>query len=119
MDTLIDRNVTKIYGYGEGETAALRGVSFGVKEGEFVAVGGTSGSGKTTLLQIIGGINTATSGTVEIQGHDLSKMNKEQLTIFRRRNVGFIFQNYNLIPYKNVRDNITFPIELDLSLIHI
>ena len=70
-------------------------------------------SGKTTLLQIIGGINTATEGFVEIQGHRLSDMNKEQMTIFRRRNIGFIFQNYNLIPYMNVRDNITFPIELD------
>lgn len=106
-------NVKKVYGQGENETIALKGVSLQVQEGEFVAVVGSSGSGKTTLLQIIGGINTATEGFVEIQGHRLSEMNKEQITIFRRRNIGFIFQNYNLIPYMNVRDNITFPIELD------
>lgn len=107
------RDVKKVYGQGENETIALKGVSLQVQEGEFVAVVGSSGSGKTTLLQIIGGINTATEGFVEIQGHRLSDMNKEQMTIFRRRNIGFIFQNYNLIPYMNVRDNITFPIELD------
>lgn len=113
MDILEVNDVKKVYGHNGGETIALKGVSFNVQEGEFVAVVGTSGSGKTTLLQIIGGINKATSGTVEIQGHKLSDMNKEQITIFRRRNIGFIFQNYNLIPYMNVKDNITFPIELD------
>lgn len=106
-------NVKKVYGKDENATIALNGVSFQVEEGEFVAIVGTSGSGKTTLLQIIGGINTATSGTVEVQGHKLNDMNKEQITIFRRRNVGFIFQNYNLIPYMDVKDNITFPVELD------
>ncbi len=107
------KDIKKIYKQGESEIMALNGISFEVQKGEFVGVVGTSGSGKTTLLQIIGGINTATTGTVEIQGHRLYDMNKEQMTIFRRRNIGFIFQNYNLIPYMNVRDNITFPIELD------
>lgn len=92
---------------------ALDGVDLELDAGEFVAIVGTSGSGKSTLLHMLGGLDTPTSGTVSIGGKDISKMSDEQLTIFRRRNVGFIFQNYNLVPILNVYENIVLPIELD------
>ena len=92
---------------------ALDGVNFSVEDGEFVAVVGTSGSGKSTLLHMMGGLDTPTSGTVIVRDKELSKMNDEQLTIFRRRNIGFIFQNYNLVPILNVYENIVLPVELD------
>ena len=88
-------------------------MNFSVDEGEFVAVVGTSGSGKSTLLHMMGGLDTPTSGSVFVRDKDLSKMSDEQLTIFRRRNIGFIFQNYNLVPILNVYENIVLPIELD------
>ncbi|HCL50185.1 MAG TPA: ABC transporter ATP-binding protein [Clostridiaceae bacterium] len=94
-------------------TKALDGVSLTAEQGEFVAVVGTSGSGKSTLLHILGGLDNPTSGNVEVDGKDLSKMDDEQLTIFRRRNIGFVFQNYNLIPILNVYENIVLPVELD------
>ena len=94
-------------------TRALDGVNFSVEEGEFVAVVGTSGSGKSTLLHMMGGLDTPTSGSVRVRDKELAKMNDEQLTIFRRRNIGFIFQNYNLVPILNVHENIVLPVELD------
>lgn len=94
-------------------THALDGVNLSVDEGEFVAVVGTSGSGKSTLLHMMGGLDTPTSGKVIVGDKDLAKMNDEQLTIFRRRNIGFIFQNYNLVPVLNVYENIVLPVELD------
>ena len=94
-------------------TKALDGVDFNVEKGEFVAIVGTSGSGKSTLLNMLGGLDIPTSGEIKIQGKKLSDLNDEQLTIFRRRNIGFIFQNYNLLPMLNVYENIVLPIELD------
>lgn len=113
MQMLKVSGVKKIYKNGTNENIALNNINFSVEKGEFVSIVGSSGSGKTTLLQIIGGISKATEGDVEIQGHKLNKLNNEQLTIFRRRNIGFVFQNYNLLPFMCVRDNITFPVELD------
>ena len=106
-------DLKKYYGTKPNITRALDGVNFSVNDGEFVAVVGTSGSGKSTLLHMMGGLDTPTSGTVIVRDKELSKMNDEQLTIFRRRNIGFIFQNYNLVPILNVYENIVLPVELD------
>ena len=103
----------KYYGVEPNITKALDGINFTVEKGEFVAIVGTSGSGKSTLLNMIGGLDRPTSGIVKIQGKNLLELNDEQLTIFRRRNIGFIFQNYNLLPMLNVYENIVLPIELD------
>ena len=103
----------KYYGSGERCVKALDGVDFLVKEGEFVSLVGRSGSGKSTLLHLIGGLDVPTDGEVIVAGHDLSRLTKEELTIFRRRKVGFVFQNYNLVPSLNVYENITLPVELD------
>jgi putative ABC transport system ATP-binding protein len=92
---------------------ALSDIDFQVKKGEFVAIVGTSGSGKSTLLNMMGGLDTPTSGSIKVKGKELSKLKDEQLTIFRRRNIGFIFQNYNLVPVLNVYENIVLPVELD------
>ena len=113
MKILETTKLTKYYGQEPNVTRALDGVDFSVEEGEFVAVVGTSGSGKSTLLHMMGGLDTPTSGTVIVRGEDLAKKNDEQLTIFRRRNIGFIFQNYNLVPILNVYENIVLPVELD------
>ena len=113
MAILETDDLRKIYGSGENKVYALDGVSITVEEGEFVAVVGTSGSGKSTLLNMIGGLDRPTSGSVKIRGKDLLKMGDEQLTIFRRRNIGFVFQNYNLLPVLNVYENIVYPIEID------
>ena len=113
MRVLQTVDLKKYYGEEPNITRALDGVNFSVDEGEFVAVVGTSGSGKSTLLHIMGGLDTPTSGSVFVRDKDLSKMNEEQLTIFRRRNIGFIFQNYNLVPILNVYENIVLPVELD------
>ena len=102
MAILETKDLRKIYGSGENEVHALDGVSISVEEGEFVAVIGTSGSGKSTLLNMIGGLDLPTSGSVTIRGKELLKMKDEELTIFRRRNIGFVFQNYNLLPVLNV-----------------
>ena len=106
-------NLKKYYGGQPYITKALDQIDFSVEKGEFVAIVGTSGSGKSTLLNMLGGLDIPTSGEVKVNGKDLSELNDEQLTIFRRRNIGFIFQNYNLIPMLNVYENIVLPIELD------
>ena len=113
MRVLQTVDLKKYYGEEPNITRALDGVNFSVDEGEFVAVVGTSGSGKSTLLHMMGGLDTPTSGSVFVRDKDLSKMSDEQLTIFRRRNIGFIFQNYNLVPILNVYENIVLPVELD------
>ena len=113
MSVLQTVDLKKYYGEDPNITRALDGVNFSVDDGEFVAVVGTSGSGKSTLLHMMGGLDTPTSGSVFVRDKDLSKMNDEQLTIFRRRNIGFIFQNYNLVPILNVYENIVLPVELD------
>ena len=115
MAILKTKDLKKIYGSGENEVHALDGVSISVEEGEFVAIVGTSGSGKSTLLNMIGGLDRPSSGSVIVRGKELMKMGNEQLTIFRRRNVGFVFQNYNLLPILNVYENIVYPIEIDGS----
>ncbi|WP_313344662.1 ABC transporter ATP-binding protein [Sedimentibacter sp.] len=113
MNLLEVNAINKTYGTGEAAVNALKNVSFSVPKGEFVAVVGESGSGKSTLLNMIGALDTPTSGNVLIDGKDIFRMNDEKLTIFRRRNIGFIFQAYNLIPELNVEQNITFPVLLD------
>ena len=113
MSILQTIDLKKYYGTETNITRALDGVNFSVEDGEFVAVVGTSGSGKSTLLHMMGGLDTPTSGTVIVRGEELAKKNDEQLTIFRRRNIGFIFQNYNLVPILNVYENIVLPVELD------
>ena len=113
MTILQTKDLKKYYGTEPNITRALDGVNFSVEQGEFVAVVGTSGSEKSTLLHMMGGLDTPTSGSVVVAGKELAKMNDEQLTIFRRRNIGFIFQNYNLVPILNVYENIVLPVELD------
>ena len=106
-------DLKKYYGTEPNITKALDGVTFSVDKGEFVAVVGTSGSGKSTLLHMMGGLDTPTSGTVTVKDMELSKMSDEQLTLFRRRNIGFVFQSYNLVPILSVYENIALPVELD------
>ena len=113
MEILRVENLTKVYGKGENEVRALDGVSFSVEKGEFVAVIGPSGSGKSTLLHIFGGVDRPTSGRVLMDGKDVYAQNEEQLAIFRRRQVGLIYQFYNLIPVLNVTENITLPVLMD------
>lgn len=113
MIILETSDLQKHYGTAPNITKALDGVTLSVERGEFVAIVGTSGSGKSTLLNMMSGLDIPTAGTVKINGRDLATLNDEQLTIFRRRHVGFIFQNYNLIPILNVYENIVFPVELN------
>jgi len=113
MDILRVENLCKIYGNGENEVHALNNVSFSIKKGEFVAIIGPSGSGKSTLLHILGGVDKPTSGYVFMDGSDVYAQNDEQLAIFRRRQVGLIYQFYNLIPVLNVTENITLPVLMD------
>ena len=113
MDLLEVRNVSKTYGSGEAAVKALKKVSFSVPKGEYVAIVGESGSGKSTLLNMIGALDTPTSGKVIISGKDIFAMNDRKLTVFRRRNIGFIFQAFNLIPELTVEQNIIFPVLLD------
>ena len=113
MEILRVENLTKIYGKGENEVRTLDDVSFSVNKGEFIAVIGPSGSGKSTLLHILGGVDRPTSGRVLMDGKDVYAQNEEQLAIFRRRQVGLIYQFYNLIPVLNVTENITLPVLMD------
>ena len=113
MEILSAKDLCKSYGSGENSVQALNHVSISIENGEFVAVIGTSGSGKSTLLNLLGGLDTPTSGEVLVSGKKLFQMNEEARTIFRRRNIGFVFQNYNLVPVLNVYENIVLPIELD------
>lgn len=107
------QGLKKVYGTGEARVCALDDVSLEVERGEFVAVVGTSGSGKSTLLHMLGGLDVPTSGCVEVDGQELGKMDGDGLAIFRRRNIGFVFQQYNLVPMLNVWENITLPVRLD------
>ena len=113
MSILQTIELKKYYGTKPNITRALDGVNLSVEDGEFVAIVGTSGSGKSTLLNMIGGLDVPTSGKVIVDGRDLSTLKDEQLTIFRRRKIGFIFQNYNLVPVLNVYENIVLPVELN------
>ena len=113
MAILQTNDLKKIYGSGDTAVHALDGVSLSVHKGEFVAVVGTSGSGKSTLLHMLGGLDRPTSGTVTVDGRELFSLKDEELTIFRRRKIGFVFQNYNLVPILNVYENIVLPVQLD------
>lgn len=113
MEILRAENLTKIYGTGENQVVALDHVSFSVNKGEFLAIIGSSGSGKSTLLHILGGVDTPTSGKVYMEGTDVYAQKEEQLAIFRRRQVGLIYQFYNLIPVLNVVENMTLPVRMD------
>ena len=113
MELLEVKNLSKTYGSGEAAVHALKGASFRVPKGEYVAVVGESGSGKSTLLNLIGALDTPTSGKVWIDGRDIFSMKERSLTVFRRRNIGFIFQSFNLIPELTVEQNIIFPLLLD------
>ena len=113
MNILTTEKLKKIYETSSGKVYALDGVSVSVSDGEFAAVVGSSGSGKTTFLNMIGGLDRPTSGQVQIRNRQLDSLSSEELTVFRRRNIGFVFQNYNLLPYLNVWENITLPLRLD------
>lgn len=113
MSILQTQNLKKIYGSGETEVHALDGVNLTVEKGELLAIVGTSGSGKSTLLHMLGGLDRPTSGDVFVDGRQIFKLKDEELTIFRRRKIGFVFQNYNLVPVLNVYENIVLPIGLD------
>lgn len=113
MNILQAADLTKIYGSGENAVHALDGVNFSVEKGEFVSIVGTSGSGKSTLLHMLGGLDRPTSGSVTVDGKEIFSLKDEALTIFRRRKIGFVFQNYNLVPVLNVYENIVLPIQLD------
>lgn len=115
MSILKSTELCKTYGAGESEVKALDHVSISIEDGQFIAIIGTSGSGKSTLLNMLGGLDRPTSGAVNVAGKDIFTMSDEELTIFRRRNIGFVFQNYNLVPILNVYENIVLPIELDGS----
>ena len=113
MSILQTTDLKKYYGEEPNITKALDGITLNIGQGEFVAIVGTSGSGKSTLLNMMGGLDNPTSGSIKVKDKELSQMNDEQLTIFRRRNIGFVFQNYNLVPILNVYENIVLPVELD------
>ncbi len=113
MNILSTHDLTKIYGNGDNEVHALSHVSLDIEEGTFVSIIGSSGSGKSTLLNLLGGLDRPTSGEVIVDGKSIFEMRDEELTIFRRRKIGFVFQNYNLMPILNVYENIVLPIELD------
>ena len=113
MSILQTTDLKKYYGVEPNITKALDGVTLSIEQGEFVAIVGTSGSGKSTLLNMMGGLDVPTFGSVKVKDNELARLNDEQLTLFRRRNIGFIFQNYNLVPVLNVYENIVLPVELD------
>lgn len=113
MDIVTMEHVTKVYGEGDNRVWGLHDVSLSVQQGETLAIVGASGSGKSTLLHIMGGVDTPTSGTVIVDGKDITKLNDDQMSVFRRRKIGFVFQAYHLIPVLSVEENITMPILLD------
>ena len=113
MEVLKTVNLKKIYQVPSGDVRALDGVNLSIEEGDFVAIVGSSGSGKTTLLNLLGGLDKPSEGSIYVRGKKLEDMESEELTIFRRRNIGFVFQNYNLLPILNVYENITLPMKLD------
>lgn len=113
MSILMTKDLKKYYGEEPNLVKALDGINLNVEQGEFVAIVGTSGSGKSTLLHMLGGLDYATKGTVTVDDRELSSLDENELTIFRRRNIGFVFQQYNLVPVLNVYENIVLPIELD------
>lgn len=113
MNIIITKNVRKIYRMGENNVYALNGVDFTVKEGEFVAIAGASGSGKSTLLNLLGAMDSPTEGEIFVRGIPLAQMSQNEQTIFRRRNIGFIFQDFKLLPVLNVYDNMVLPLKLD------
>lgn len=113
MKILETKGLKKIYGSGEAEVRALDGVDISIEKGEFVAIVGTSGSGKSTLLHMLGGLDRPTEGSVIVDGQELSGLSDEELTVFRRRKIGFVFQSFNLVPVLNVYENIVLPIQLD------
>ena len=113
MSILETKDLQKFYGSGDTQVRALDGVNLSVENGEFVAIVGTSGSGKSTLLHMLGGLDRPTSGTVTVDGKNIFELKDEELTIFRRRKIGFVFQSYNLVPVLNVYENIVLPIQLD------
>lgn len=113
MDILVTQGLCKTYGTGETKVDALKNASFSVSKGEFVAIVGPSGSGKSTLLNLLGALDTPTSGKVFLDGKDIFNMNEKEMSVFRRRNIGFIFQAYNLVPELNVEENMILPLLLD------
>ena len=113
MEILKAEHLTKLYGSGDNQVKALDDVSFSVKKGEFLAIIGPSGSGKSTLLHVLGGVDVPTSGKVYMEGADVYAQNESQLAVFRRRQVGLIYQFYNLIPVLNVTENMTLPVRMD------
>lgn len=113
MSIVVTKNLKKHYGTKTNIVRALDGIDVDIKKGEFVAIVGISGSGKSTLLHMLGGLDKPTEGTVVVDGHELESMTDEELTVFRRQNVGFVFQNYNLVPILSVYENVVLPIELD------
>ena len=113
MSILETRDLRKVYGTGDAQVRALDGVNLAVENGEFVAIVGTSGSGKSTLLHMLGGLDRPTGGSVLVDGKEIFSLGDEELTIFRRRKIGFVFQSYNLVPVLNVYENIVLPIQLD------
>ena len=113
MKILETKQLKKYYGSGDTLVKALDGIDLSVEQGEFVSIVGTSGSGKSTLLHMLGGLDRPTSGVVRVEGRDISRLKDEELTIFRRRKIGFVFQSYNLVPVLNVYENIVLPVELD------
>lgn len=113
MEILSTKGLKKVYGTGENAVHALAGVDLKVEKGEFVAIVGTSGSGKSTLLHMLGGLDRPTGGSITVDGKEIFSLKDEELTIFRRRKIGFVFQNYNLVPVLNVYENIVLPIQLD------
>ena len=117
MEILKVENLTKKYGKGENEVIAVNNLSFSVESGEFIAIVGSSGSGKSTLLHLLGGVDRPTSGKVFVNGKDIYSLKEEELAIFRRREVGLIYQFYNLIPILNVEENITLPCDLDRKVV--
>lgn len=115
MNIVVTENLKKVFGDGPRQVVALNGITLQIEKGKFTVITGASGSGKSTLLHTIGGLYQPTEGTVLVDGVDLSALTEEQLTVFRRRKVGFVFQDYNLIPELTVRENILFPLSLDAS----